>query len=217
MKTIEIVLVDDHRIFREGVRHLLEQQEEMKVIGEAEDGRTAVNLVRQLQPRVVIMDVTMPDLNGIEATRRIRMENPGIKVIALSMHAHRRLAREMLDAGASGYLLKECAFEELVQAIRLAFEKDQIYLSPKISAVMVDDYLRVIREGEKPDSPALTSREREIVQLIAEGKTNAKIAEILDLSARTVEKHRLNIMSRLKMQNAAELIKYAIREGLTQG
>ena len=213
---IGIVLVDDHKIFRDGIRNLLDQQSDMKVLGEAEDGRKAPDLVRKLSPQLVIMDVTMPNLNGIDATRRILEENQGVKVIALSMHAQRRLVQEMLMAGASGYLLKECAFEELVQAIRVVLDENQIYLSPGITQVVVHDYLRASQEGERPDATPLTSKEREIVQLIAEGSTNEKIAEILDMSRRTVEKHRARIMGKLKIDNLAELIKYAIREGLTK-
>jgi len=172
---IEIVVVDDHKIFRDGIRNLLDQQANMKVIGEAEDGRTAVDLIRRLSPQVVIMDVTMPNLNGIDATRRILEKNSAVKVIALSMHAQRRLVQEMLKAGASGYLLKECAFEELVQAIHVVFEKNQIYLSPGITQVVVHDYLQPAQKVELPDVSPLTSKEREILQLIAEGMTNENV------------------------------------------
>jgi len=213
---IEIVVVDDHKIFRDGIRNLLDQQANMKVIGEAEDGRTAVDLVRRLSPQVVIMDVTMPNLNGIDATRRILEKNPDVKVIALSMHAQRRLVQEMLKAGASGYLLKECAFEELVQAIHVVFEKNQIYLSPGITQVVVHDYLQPAQKVELPDVSPLTSKEREILQLIAEGMTNENVAETLDMSRRTVEKHRARIMDKLHADSLADLIKYAIREGLTR-
>jgi len=213
---IEIVVVDDHKIFRDGIRNLLDQQANMKVIGEAEDGRTAVDLIRRLSPQVVIMDVTMPNLNGIDATRRIIEKNPDVKVIALSMHAQRRLVQEMLKAGASGYLLKECAFEELVQAIHVVFEKNQIYLSPGITQVVVHDYLQPAQKVELPDVSPLTSKEREILQLIAEGMTNENVAETLDMSRRTVEKHRARIMDKLHADSLADLIKYAIREGLTR-
>lgn len=214
MQQIEVVLVDDHRIFREGVRKLLEQQTDIKVVGEAEDGRTAVELIHTLSPTLVVMDVTMPNLNGIDATRRILEEKPDTKVLALSMHTHRCLVREMLKAGASGYLLKECAFNELVQAIRSIVEKKQICLSPEISRMVMDDY---IQPGQKngPDSRSLTPREREVVQLIAEGNTSKQIAKMLCMSVRTVEKHRLNIMGKLHLESVAELVKYAIREGLT--
>lgn len=212
--TIGIVLADDHKLFREGVRSLLEQKYDMKVLGEADDGRTAVNLVRELSPQVMIIDVTMPDLNGIDAARRIRAENPSVKVIALSMHAHRGLVREMLRAGAAGYLLKECAFGELVEAIHAVLE-GRIFLSAEISQVVVNEYLKPSRGGEKSSVSLLTPREREILQLIAEGKTNEDVAQVLYMSRRTVEKHRARIMTKLNIHNLAELTKYAIREGLT--
>ena len=215
MKKIEIVLVDDHRLFREGVRNLLEQQADMTVVGEAGDGRTAADLVQTLSPTVVVMDVTMPDLNGINATRQILCAKPDTKVLALSMHAHRPLVREMLEAGASGYLLKECAFDELVQAIHSVVEKNQVYLSPKISRMVLEDYLRPPRKTEMLGILTLTPSEREITQLITEGKSSRQIAENMGISVRTVEKHRLNIMRKLRIRNVAELVKYAIREGLT--
>ncbi|MDP1990544.1 MAG: response regulator transcription factor [Syntrophales bacterium] len=215
MKKIEMVLVDDHRLFREGVRNLLEQQADMTVVGEAEDGRTATDLVQTLSPTLVVMDVTMPDLNGINATRQILSAKPDIKVLALSMHAHRPLVREMLEAGASGYLLKECAFDELVQAIHSVVEKNQVYLSPKISQMVLEDYLRPPRKSEMSGILTLTPSEREIAQLITEGKTSRQIAGSMGISVRTVEKHRLDIMRKLKIRTVAELVKYAIREGLT--
>jgi DNA-binding NarL/FixJ family response regulator len=213
---IKITLVDDHRIFREGIRTLLNQQADMKVIGEAEDGRTAVDLVRKLSPRVVIMDVTMPNLNGIDATRQILAENPDIKVIALSMHAHQRFVQEMIEAGASGYLLKECAFEELVQAIHEVVEKDQVYLSPEMTQMVVNHYLQSTRKGKMQDTQPLTSKEREVLQLVAEGNTSGQIARMLNVSRKTIEKSRSTIMDKLKIDSLAELIKYAIREGLTK-
>lgn len=213
---IKITLVDDHRIFREGIRTLLNQQADMKVIGEAEDGRTAVDLVRKLSPRVVIMDVTMPNLNGIDATRQILAENPDIKVIALSMHAHQRFVQEMIEAGASGYLLKECAFEELVQAIHEVVEKDQVYLSPEMTQMVVDHYLQSTRKGKMQDTQPLTSKEREVLQLVAEGNTSGQIARMLNVSRKTIEKSRSTIMDKLRIDSLAELIKYAIREGLTK-
>lgn len=212
--TIGIVLADDHKLFREGVRSLLEQKPDMKVLGEADDGRTAVNLVRELSPQVMIIDVTMPDLNGIDAARRIRAENPSVKVIALSMHAHRGLVREMLRAGAAGYLLKECAFGELVEAIHAVLE-GRIFLSAEISQVVVNEYLKPSRGGEKSSVSLLTPREREILQLIAEGKTSEDVSRVLHMSRRTVEKHRARITTKLNIHSLAELTKYAIREGLT--
>jgi len=211
-----IVLVDDHKLFREGVRALLEKQEGLQVVGEADDGKQAVELVRRLSPQVVIMDVSLPGLSGIEATLKILQEKPGIKVIALSMHAHRHFVQDMLKAGAAGYLLKECAFKELVQAIRQVCEEDRIYLSQEITQQLVEDYLQP--QGGKiiSDSTLLTPREKEILRLIAAGNTNEKIAQALNMKRRTVEKNRANLMEKLKIDNLAGLVKFAIREGLTE-
>ena len=213
---IGIVLVDDHRIFREGVRTLLEQQEGMAVIGEANDGGEAVDLVRTLSPQVVIMDVSMPDVNGIDATQRILDENRDVKVIALSMHAHRRFVQDMLKAGASGYLLKECAFKEMIRAIHMVYDENRIYLSPEITQQMVDDFLHPSREKESPDSSLLTLKEIKVLQLVAGGQTSEQIAKNLDMSRRTVEKYRSRIMDKLRVHSLAELVKFAIREGLTE-
>jgi len=211
----KIVLVDDHRLFRDGVRNLLDQQLDMAVLGEAEDGRMAVEIVRKFSPQVVIMDVTMPNLNGIDATKRILAENPKVKVIALSMHGHRRFVQEMLRAGASGYLLKECAFQDLVQAIRSVLE-DKVFLSPDIARIVMDDYLNPSQRDKKKGISLLTSKEREVLQLIVEGLTNEKTAQVLHMSRRTVEKHRARIMDTLQIDNLAELVKFAVREGLTK-
>lgn len=215
MKT-GIVLVDDHKIFRDGIRTMLEQRDGLEVIGEADDGEKAVELIRKLAPKVVVMDVAMPGLNGIEATRRIIQENPGVKVIALSMHAHRHFVQEMLKAGASGYLLKECAFEELVRAIYMVSDENQIYLSPDITQLLVVDYLHPNRQEKTPNSSLLTTKEKEILHLVAEGQTSEKISQTLEMSRRTVEKYRARIMDKLKIDSLAELVKFAIREGLTR-
>jgi DNA-binding NarL/FixJ family response regulator len=212
---IEIVLVDDHQLFREGIRSLLNQQAGMTVVGEAEDGRAGISLVRELAPQVVILDVGMRLMNGIEACRWMLRERPSLKVIALSMHNSPRIVREMLSAGASGYLLKDSAFAELARAIRLACEKNQIYLSPEVSRPVVDGYLGQARPAEGQELQELTPREREILQLIAEGSTSGQIAEVLGVSTKTVEKHRQNIAKRLGTSSLAELVKYAVREGMT--
>ncbi len=187
----------------------------MQVVGEAKDGRQTLSMVRELIPHVVVMDVKMPDLDGIEATRQIHFELPQVKVIALSMYSDRRSVTNMLKAGAKGYLLKDCAFEELAQTIRLIMS-NRIYLSPGVADVVVKDYV-----GGTPHSPnvsvffVLKTREREVLQLLAEGKRTAQIAELLHISIKTVETHRQHIMQKLNIRSVAELTKYAIREGLT--
>ncbi len=212
--SLRILLADDHRIMREGLRSLLEKQPGMEVIAEADNGRTTVQLSRKLKPDVVVMDIAMPDLNGIEATRQIVTETPGVKVTALSMLSDTKFVREMLSAGASGYLLKDSAFEELGNALHTVM-KNQIYLSPKITSLVVKDYLGTILIKDSSVSPALTNREREIIQLFAEGKTTKEIASCLYLSIKTIETHRKKIMDKLGFRSIAELTKYAIREGLT--
>jgi len=212
--SVRILLADDHRIMREGLRSLLEKQPGMEVIAEADNGRTTVQLSRKLKPDVVIMDIAMPDLNGIEATRQIVTETPGVKVTALSMLSDTKFVREMLSAGASGYLLKDSAFEELGDALHTVM-KNQTYLSPKITSLVVKDYLGTISTKDSSVSPALTNREREIIQLFAEGKTTKEIASSLYLSIKTIETHRKKIMDKLGFRSIAELTKYAIREGLT--
>jgi len=212
--SIRILLADDHKITRQGLRSLLEKQPDMEVVAEAEEGRTAVRLVRELVPNVVIMDVTMPDLNGMEATRQIVGEFPNVKIIALSMHSDTLFVTEMLKSGASGYLLKDCAFEELAQAIRTVVD-DKTYLSPSISGVVVDDYLHRLSKADFADSHVLTDREREVLQLLAEGKSTKQIALKLHISTKTVETHRRQMMNKLDIHTVAELTKYAIRKGLT--
>ncbi len=209
-----ILLADDHKITRQGLRSLLDKQTDMEVVAEAEDGRTAVRLVRELLPDVVIMDVTMPDLNGAEATRQIVGEFPDVKIIALSMHSDSLFVTEMLKSGASGYLLKDCAFEELARAINTVVEGDT-YLSPGISGVVVNDYLHRLAKVDFSDSELLTNREREVLQLLAEGKSTKQIALKLHISVKTVETHRRQIMNKLDIHTVAELTKYAIRKGLT--
>ena len=211
---IKILLADDHEIVREGLRNLLEKQEGFEVVAEAEDGLAAVKKAKKLSPDLVIMDIGMPDLNGIEATRQILAESPHIKIIALSMHSETRFVSEMLKAGASAYLLKDSAFEELIQAIQ-ASRSNKIYLSPSIADKVIKNYITSFpRESFSPFS-ILTQREREVIQLIAEGKSTKKVASLLFLSVKTVETHRQNIMEKLDLHSVAELTKYAIREGLT--
>jgi len=212
--SIRIILADDHKIVRNGLRSLIEKEGDMEVVAEAEDGRTAVQLAVQLSPQVVLMDIAMPGLNGIEATRQIIASAPQIKVIALSMHADKRYIMEMLKAGASGYLLKDSAFEELAGAIRTAL-KNKTYLSPPVSEIVIGDYVQQLQKSNGSVFSVLAAREREVLQLLAEGSSTAKIADQLHVSVKTVETHRQHIMEKLNIRSVAELTKYAIREGLT--
>jgi two-component system response regulator NreC len=214
MKKIKILLADDHRITRQGLRLLLEKESDMEVVAEADQGRTAVQLTAELSPNVVIMDVSMPDLNGMEATRQIVGRTENVKVIALSMHSDTLFVTEMLKSGVSGYLLKDCAFEELASAIR-SVVSGKTYLSPSISDVVVNGYLHRLSKAEAASSNILSDREREVLQMIAEGKTTKQIALKLHISVKTVETHRRKIMSKLNVFSVAELTKYAIRKGLT--
>ena len=213
---IKIVLADDHQIVRHGLRSLLSAEPDIKVVGEADNGRAVVRLVQELSPQVVIMDISMPDLNGIEATRQILNDFSGVKVIALSMHSDSLFVLNMFKAGASGYLLKDCALEELVKAVRTVMNR-KIYLSPSISDIVVKDFV-IGWSPEDSSSSAysiLTAREREVLQLMAEGKTTNQIAESLCISVKTVEAHRKQLMTKLDIHSVAELTKYAIRQGLT--
>ena len=212
--SIKVLLVDDHALIREGLRSLLEKQPDVQVVGEAEDGRRAYELVAELSPDIVIMDVTMPRLGGIEATRQITSEFPSIKVIALSIHSKRRFVADMLSAGAAGYILKECLFDELVQAIQAVVAGGR-YLSPRITDVVVDDYVKRLSGGVDSPLASLTGREREVLQLVAEGKSTKQIAVELHVSTKTIEANRRQIMEKLDMHSVAELTKYAIREGIT--
>ncbi len=214
MMSIKVLLVDDHAIIREGLRSLLEKQPEMEVIADTDDGRKAIELVRELLPNIIIMDITMPGLNGIEATRQVIAEFPDVKVIALSIHSKRRFVADMLSAGATGYILKECMFDELVQAIK-AVASGGRYLSPRITDVVVSDYVKRLSATTEAPFEALETREREVLQLVAEGKSTKQIALDLHVSTNTIEANRRQIMEKLNIHSVAELTKYAVREGLT--
>jgi len=212
---IRILIADDHKIMREGLRALLDKQSDMQVVAEAEDGLTTVRLAREVAPDIVIMDIAMPDLNGIGATKKIKAELPDVKVIALSMHSDRRFIAEMFRSGASGYLLKDHSFEELSNAIRVVVS-NRIYLSPSIAGIVIEDYVRQLQKDEiSPVTDVLTDREVEVLQLIAEGHSTKDIAFRLHVSTKTVETHRRQIMEKLDLFSIAELTKYAIRQGLT--
>jgi two-component system response regulator NreC len=193
---------------------LIEKQPDMKVVAEAENGRMAVQLAQKLLPEVVVMDIGMPDLNGIEATRQILANNPKVKVIALSMHSAKRFVVEMLKVGASGYLLKDCAFEELALAIRTAIT-NKVYVSPSVNGMMIKEYVHNLSETEFSVASILTPRERQALQLLAEGKTTKQIALSLNVSVKTIETYRRQLMVKLNLHSVAELTKYAIREGIT--
>lgn len=210
-----ILIADDHQIFREGLKSLLDKNSGLRVAGEAKNGFEAVKLTQELQPDLVIMDISMPDLNGIDASRKILHEFPDCKIIALSMHADKRYVTELLKVGVKGYVLKDSAFEELHLAIRNVL-KNQTYLSPAITEIVVREFIGQKNEPvEKSVFMVLTAREREILQLLAEGKATKEIAAKLAICAKTVETHRKQIMDKLQIHSVAELTKYAIREGLT--
>jgi two-component system, NarL family, response regulator NreC len=210
---VQILIADDHKLMREGLSSLLGQQPDIQVVAQANNGREAIQLTEKYSPDVVVMDVSMPDLNGIDATRQIVSRRPKTKVIALSMHSDRQFVAEMFRAGASGYLLKDSAFEDLASAIRTV-AKNQTFIAPRISGFSLDDY-NYTQAGEPLVSPRLTDREREVLQLMAEGKGTKEIAAELGLSAKTVETHRQHLMDKLDIYSVAELTKFAIREGLT--
>ena len=212
--SVRLILADDHKIMREGLRALLAKQNEIEVIAEADSGRGVIELCAQLHPDVVVIDISMPDLNGIDAARQITRQAPDIKVIALSMHSDKKYVKEMLAAGASGYLLKDAAFEELGMAIATVL-KNKTYLSPQITDTVVKDYVNEQVPRDSIASTALSAREREVLQLIAEGKCTRDIAAKLYVSVKTIETHRKQIMDKLGFNSIAELTKYAIREGLT--
>jgi DNA-binding NarL/FixJ family response regulator len=211
---IKILLADDHKIVRAGLRALIAGHPDMAVVAEADDGRTAVELAVEVSPDVIIMDISMPGLNGIEATRKILEANPDARVIALSMHLERRMVLQMLGAGAKGYLLKDGADEEIIDAI-LAVAEKATYLSPRISGMVLKDYVERVSKNELSSISLLSSREREVLQLLAEGKKTRDIATLLNVSVKTAEFYRQKIMEKMDVHSIAELTKLAIREGLT--
>lgn len=212
---IKIMLVDDHKMIRDGLRALLEKHKNMEVIGEAADGQNAVLLARKLSPEIIVIDIGMPELNGIEATRQITALKCKPKVIGLSMHADRRYVAQMLKAGASGYILKDSAFEELVQAIETV-AKGRTYLSPQIAGTVLDEFKRTAKKDDGSVFSLLTDREREVLQQISEGCSTKDIASSLSVSVKTIETHRRQIMEKLDLHSVAELTKYAVKEGLTE-
>ncbi|SHN18245.1 response regulator transcription factor [Rhizobacter sp. OV335] len=211
---IRIVLADDHRIVRDGLCALLAREKDIELIGQADDGLGAVRLARELRPDIVVTDVSMPGLNGVEATRRIRADEPSVRVLCLSVHAESRMVLAVLEAGASGYVLKDCSYDELALAIRKAMA-DQIHLSAELVGLVVKE----VRSRGQPQaaggSAALTPREREMVQLLSEGLSTQQIADRLHVSIKTVATHREHVMQKLDISSLAELTRYALCEGLS--
>ena len=215
MGKIRILLADDHTILRDGIRSLLEDEPDMIVVGEAEDGHQAVKMACQLKPNVVLMDIAMPLLNGLEATRQIKRSCPTVKVLILSMHENEEYIRQVLAIGAMGYILKDAAARDLLNAIR-SVNHGEAVLSPAITRLVIEDYLRWGDVQPMANVDGLSPREREVLQLIAEGYTNKQIAEILSISIKTVQSHRANLMGKLDLHNRGDLIKYAIQKKIIE-
>lgn len=211
--TIRLLIADDHQVISESLTPALNSQKGIAVVAEVNNGRAAVAMTKKLKPDIVIMDIAMPELNGIEATRQIIAQSPAAKVIILSMHADRRYVMGALEAGASGYVTKSCSLKELAAAIRTVY-KNKKYLSPEVSSIVIEKSLSVLKEKFSPSAAVLTKRESEVLQLLAEGRTVKESAFELKVSIKTVHTHRAKIMKKLKINNTASLIKYAIQEGL---
>lgn len=214
--SIRVILADDHRMMREGIRALLEREKGIEVVGEASNGREVLLLARKLCPDVVVMDVSMPLLNGIEATRQIRRDCPEVRVLILTVHENREYVAQLLAAGADGYIIKRAAGAELVSAIHTVYQGD-LFLHPSVAKVVVEDYVHRLQAGEGIGArDVLTPREREVLQLIAEGYSSREIADLLHISVKTVQNHRSKIMNKLDLHDRGELIKYAIQQGIIQ-
>lgn len=210
---IRVLLADDHQIVREGLRLILSRHPEIEVIAEAKDGAETVAFAESLHPDIVVMDIKMPVMDGIEATEEIQKRASGTKVVALSMYADRNFISEMFKAGAKGFLLKDCASSELVEAVKTVYN-DRVYLGPSVSDIVAKMYIHFVQQGSSPDEERLTTREREVLMYLAEGKTNREIADLLHVSIKTVGTHRQNLMRKLGLETIADLVKYAIRKGI---
>ena len=213
MGKIKVLVADDHTILRQGIKSLLANEEEIEVIGEAKNGREALTIIEETLPDVILMDIAMPGLNGLEATRRIKKKFPRMKVLVLTMYTNEEYIFQILNAGANGYLVKETAFQDLISAIKAVY-KNEAFMSPSISKKVINSYIKRAQNDEKQTCEILTTREREILQLIVEGNSSKKIAEILFISPKTVETHRTHIMDKLNIHNRTGLVKYAIRKGI---
>lgn len=214
MRKIKVLLAEDHTIVRKGIRSLLDGEPDIEVVGEAADGHEAVEKVEQLSPDIVLMDITMPRLNGLDATRQIKKQFPQVKVLVLTMYTNEEYILQLLQAGASGYLVKQSAPAELLSAIQAAYQGDS-FLSPAISKTIIEEYLRHNEKNIQKDSyDKLSIREREVLQLIAEGHSNREIAEKLNISLKTVGVHRVNLMEKLDIHSTTDLVKYALRKGI---
>ena len=213
MGKIKVLVADDHTILRQGIKSLLANEEEIEVIGEAKNGREALAIIEETLPDVILMDIAMPGLNGLEATRRIKKKFPRMKVLVLTMYTNEEYIFQILNAGANGYLVKETAFQDLISAIKAVY-KNEAFMSPSISKKVINSYIKRAQNDEKQTCEILTTREREILQLIVEGNSSKKIAEILFISPKTVETHRTHIMDKLNIHNRTGLVKYAIRKGI---
>ena len=214
MRKIRILLADDHQLMRSGIRLMLEREPDLSVVGEASDGREAVLLAKTLKPEVAVMDIGMPNLNGIEAAHQMTQENPALAIVIVSMHSDESYVLRALKAGVKGYLLKDSAESDLIAAVR-AVARGKSFFSPGVSRVLLDDYMRKLkRSGAEDAYDLLTPREREILQLVAEGKSNKEVANLLNLSVYTVETHRSNIMQKLNLKGVPELMLYAVRKGI---
>ncbi len=213
MGKIKVLVADDHTILRQGIKSLLANEEEIEVIGEAKNGREALTIIEETLPDVILMDIAMPGLNGLEATRRIKKRFPRMKVLVLTMYTNEEYIFQILNAGANGYLVKETAFQDLISAIKAVY-KNEAFMSPSISKKVINSYIKRAQNDEQEICEILTTREREILQLIAEGNSSKKIAELLFISPKTVETHRTHIMDKLNIHNRTGLVKYAIRKGI---
>jgi len=210
---VKVLVVDDHAVVREGIKMVLGSDPELEVVGEASSGEEAIEKVRELEPSVVVMDIGMPGLSGFEATRRIKQSHPDVKVLALTVHDSEAYVFQMLQAGATGYVVKRAPAADVISAVKEAYRGEAV-LHPSVAKLLIRDYLSRVEKGEEASYDLLSDREREILKLIAEGETNKEIAEMLFLSIKTVQAHRANLMRKLGMHDRTELVKYAIRKGI---